>query len=290
MLFLSSAIPRRLGGALLWALLIGSVTPGVAAQVGMDMFSFYGEPVETTVGHLEWNPREYHGRAVRIEGRLERLMNGRLILKDGVDKVMLLPVVEMDQSDLFELMTVPVEIVGVARELPDRQATCTYRGQETPESKCRDPLLPVLPDRGQRLDWPKVSVSYWAISDATPIQSVDLWESPSSSVIENVAAAPESFDEQNVTVVGQFRGANLFGDLPVDSRRKDSDWVIADGPAAVWVTGKKPKGRGWQLDLHSKSDSRWWMEVVGEVEAQDGVTYIRAREVSLRPAPAGHRE
>jgi hypothetical protein len=54
----------------------------------------------------------------------------------------------------------------------------------------------------------------------------------------------------------------------------------------VWVTGKKPRGKGWRLDPRLESDSRWWLEVEGSVEVAGGVVYIRAKRVSLtKPAP-----
>ena len=59
-----------------------------------------------------------------------------------------------------------------------------------------------------------------------------------------------------VTVRGQFRGENLFGDLPSASRRRSADWVIKDDVFAVWVTGKKPKGPGWSLDAGPEARHR----------------------------------
>jgi len=33
----------------------------------------------------------------------------------------------------------------------------------------------------------------------------------------------------------------------------------------VWVTGKKPRGKGWSLELDYEPDGRFWLEVTGEV-------------------------
>ena len=86
-------------------------------------------------------------------------------------------------------------------------------------------------------------------------------------------------------VRGQFRGRNLFEDLPGESRRGSSDWVIQDQGVAVWVTGKAPKGDGWSLDLDRRSESVRWVEVEGEVSARDGVVYVKAKSVSLVAGP-----
>jgi len=66
-------------------------------------------------------------------------------------------------------------------------------------------------------------------------------------------------------VLGQFRGHNLFGDLPERLWGRDDDWVLRSGEGAVWVTGKKPRGKGWSLELDYEPDGRFWLEVTGEV-------------------------
>ncbi len=87
-------------------------------------------------------------------------------------------------------------------------------------------------------------------------------------------------------MVGKFRGRNLYGDLPGTSQQKGADWVIKDDMFAVWVTGKKPKGSGWELDATLKRDTGKWIEVVGRPETRRGVTYLRAIKVSLTTAPS----
>ena len=97
------------------------------------------------------------------------------------------------------------------------------------------------------------------------------------------ARDPGKNDGKTVRVFGQFRGRNLFGDLPSRSQASSDDWVIKDDLFAVWVSGKKSKGSGWALDASLKRDTGKWMEVVGRVETRNGVVYIRASEVN-RPA------
>jgi len=84
-----------------------------------------------------------------------------------------------------------------------------------------------------------------------------------------------------VTVTGVFRGANLFEDLPPESRRDESDWVLQDGPFSIWVTGKAPKGKGFALDPRSRSDCRYRLEATGKVSTANGFIYLRAS--SLQP-------
>ena len=56
---------------------------------------------------------------------------------------------------------------------------------------------------------------------------------------------------QRVTLVGQFRGRNLFGDLPESPISDKWEYVIRSADAAVWVMGLQPKGKGFNFDATS---------------------------------------
>lgn len=102
--------------------------------------------------------------------------------------------------------------------------------------------------------------------------------------IEDLIARPANLAKETVRVRGQFRGKNLFGDVPGDGAPADG-WVIKDGGYAVWVAGKRPRGDGWSLDPESRSDSARWLEVEGRIEKKDGLTLLRATKVALVPPP-----
>jgi hypothetical protein len=91
-----------------------------------------------------------------------------------------------------------------------------------------------------------------------------------------------------VRVVGRFRGRNLFGDLPPRSQKGAQDWVIKSERAAVWITGHKPGGEGWALDLESAGANEW-LEVVGRPRVRSGVAYLQAAKVALVAPPRGAR-
>jgi hypothetical protein len=103
--------------------------------------------------------------------------------------------------------------------------------------------------------------------------------------LEDLVTKTGSFDGKVVTVKGQFRGGNLFGDLPSASRQRSSDWVIKEDLFAAWVTGKKPKGPGWTLDAGLKRDTGKWLQVTGRVLVRKGVVTIQATDVVLSKAP-----
>ncbi len=108
------------------------------------------------------------------------------------------------------------------------------------------------------------------------------------TTLEDLVTKPGKLDGRMVRVKGQFRGSNLFGDLPASSRRRGSDWVIKEELFAAWVTGRKPKGSGWVFDAGLKRDTGKWLQVTGRVATEKGVVTLDAVDVSLtrEPGPA----
>ena len=126
---------------------------------------------------------------------------------------------------------------------------------------------------------------FWSYSEAELDNGEKGRPSPTGLLaIEDLVGRPAGLAKETVRVRGQFRGKNLFGDLAVAGAPPDG-WVIKDGDSAVWVAGRRPKGNGWSLDPESRSDTARWVEVVGKIETKDGVTVLRAGQVSLVPAP-----
>jgi hypothetical protein len=245
---------------------------------------WYGEPLEVSVASLSRTLGTLQGQAVRVRGDLVPAEGNALSLREGGDAVLLIPVVELRLPELSSLIGRRVEVLGAARRLPERQDRVPCHDvQAAPESWCEDPELPPLPDRGGHPTWPRNSVTFWGIIDATPGARAEA--NREASALQAVVADPSRFEDSDVTLVGRFRGANLFGDLPTTTRLDEADWVIADGDAALWVTGKPPRGDGWRLSLRDESESRWWIEVRGRIEVRDGIPYLQAKQLRLRPAP-----
>jgi hypothetical protein len=99
--------------------------------------------------------------------------------------------------------------------------------------------------------------------------------------LEALVRSPEAAAGRSITVQGTFRGANLFEDLPPETRHDPGDWVLKDGPFSVWVTGRAPKGKGFSLDPRSRSDCDWRLEVTGKVETASRYVYLRAKSLAL---------
>ena len=99
--------------------------------------------------------------------------------------------------------------------------------------------------------------------------------------LEQLVRRPARYQGRTIVVRGQFRGRNLFGDMPSESELRSSDWVLRDGAFFIWVTASAPKGKGFRLDASSRSDCVHRLEVEGRPEVRDGLVYLRAREVRI---------
>ena len=110
---------------------------------------------------------------------------------------------------------------------------------------------------------------------------------PPAPTVRSIALEPDRYADQRVTVTGRFRGRNLYGDLPNAPGRTRWDFVLQTADAAVWVTGLRPRGRGFSLDVNAKVDTGRWLEVSGVVKTGRGLVWIEATEAELsKPSEA----
>ena len=104
--------------------------------------------------------------------------------------------------------------------------------------------------------------------------------------VRGLALEPWRFVGKTVTVVGNFRGRNLFGDLPGAPNQGPYDFVIKATDGAVWVTGQRPRGRGFDLDVDRRIDSNRWLEVTGTVVIDRGLVRIAVTRLATASAPS----
>ena len=254
---------RPLQPGILVAVLSLAVSGPAFAQFGGGGVSryetMYGDPVDVSIEDLTRNPEQYMGKAVRTKARLEIPMGVRgvyMLAEFAAAKVPIVPVQEIAsefESQARTWLGATVEVTGVF-------------------------------DRGNNTAYPYY-IQFWKfdgppepVDEKKPIESKDV-------SLEALVSKPGSRDGQTVRVVGKFRGHNLYGDLPVSSSRVSADWVIKDDVWSIWITGKKPKGAGWELDPKLKRDTGKWVEVIGKPETQKNITYLKALLISLTSPP-----
>jgi hypothetical protein len=224
----------------------------------------YGTPVDVSLSDLVQNPMAYSNRAVRTTGRLEmsptiQQRRTYILTDSAVDSALLQPVPEIGaefESDAMRFLGRQTQITGLVQEL---------------NSNLGDPTQP------------RIAITFWQFMGPPeevkgPLKFVDV-------SLESLVSRPGREDGKTVRVVGKFRGRNLYGDLPSRSERASGDWVIKDDLYAVWVSGRKPKGSGWELDANLKRDTGKWIEVIGKPETRNGVTYVRAAQVRITDPP-----
>ena len=104
--------------------------------------------------------------------------------------------------------------------------------------------------------------------------------------LREIALTPARFADRGVTVTGRFRGRNLFGDLASALNRSRWDFVLQSADAALWVSGVRPRGSGFELDPGAKVDTGRWLEVSGTVRSENSLVWIDGESLRLTKAPS----
>jgi hypothetical protein len=128
--------------------------------------------------------------------------------------------------------------------------------------------------------WPKPGEELVLnVTSVTPAQPA------TTPTIRALALEPWKFEGQRVTLVGQFSGRNLLGDLPAAPARGRYDFVLRSADAAVWVTGLRPRTRGVELSVDARVDTRRWVQVTGTVTRERGLVMIEGMTFAEASAP-----
>ena len=237
---------------------------GLAAPAGAQMNQYeaqYGQTVEVSVDNLLQMPEQYLDKAVRTRGQLEMIPRGTEIAYG------------LRGTFGGYLYVYPRNEVSYEWE----QGARRWTGKEVEVSGS------VGSGRDQQTGNAIVYIAIW--SYLGPPDEKKKGVAAPETTLEDLISRPEQFDGKTVSVRGQFRGENLFGDLPSSSRARSSDWVIKEDLFAVWVTGKKPKGAGWSLDASLKRDTGKWLQVMGRVRVANRVVTLEAVDVTLSKPP-----
>ena len=214
----------------------------------------------TTVTAIKNFAGFYNGQAVLVRGEL-RDSETKPILTAGEDFVRLLGKDTLPENGTYDVRG---QVLDIGRLQPD------------------DPRLSGVDLRVFGIDqadrWPRqgeiVVLKVSSLEKAAPL--------PAPS-IRALALDPERYLDQRVTVKGQFRGRNIYGDVPqapTAAAEKQGEFVLRSADAALWAIGKKPKGKGFQLDTESRIDTHRWLEVSGTVRQARGLVYIEVETLT----------
>lgn len=221
----------------------------------------------TTIAALRSYPGFYHQQTVSVIGA---------VTGDRVETALL-------ASD-------EATISLVVRELP-REGKLEARGQflDIGRMSQEDPrLIPFnLADRIRTKypeRWPRPGEELVLMLSGTlpPPPPADAAAPP----LRTVALEPARFEGQRLTIVGQFRGRNLFGDLPEAPVPAKFQFVLRSSDTALWVMGVQPKGKTFNFDPTKRLDAGRWVKVQGTVRMAKGLTWLEGTSIELAQAPA----
>jgi len=247
------------------AALAAALGPGPARAQG-SAESRYGRAADVQISDLAQSPSSYYDQLIRTKGRLNTdvgLSRTYLLQDDFGNSVRIVPAADVAREfdeRAHRLVGRPLEVMGVFHQLSS-------------PSQMQQPGVAVA------------GIIEFVEFTGPPEERKGELKAPEVR-LEKLVGQPGTRDGQMVRVVGKFRGQNLYGDLPSHSQRHSADWVIKDDVYAVWVTGRKPKGSGWELDAGLRRDTGKWIEVIGVPETMGGVTYLKAERVALTTAPS----
>jgi hypothetical protein len=119
--------------------------------------------------------------------------------------------------------------------------------------------------------------------------------------IRTVANPPDRYIDRKVTVTGRFSGRSADPDGPSMLKplgRSRWDFILQADDAAIWISGRRPRGKDFDLDPESPADAKTgrWLRVTGFVRVNTpGGTcvppsycrqvWIEATEIELTDPP-----
>lgn len=122
------------------------------------------------------------------------------------------------------------------------------------------------------------------------VNGVTKVDAATQATVRALALEPWRFDGQTITVTGQFRGRNLFGDLAGSPARSKYDFVLRGAEGAVWVTGLRPRGKTFDLDVDARVDTSRWVTVTGVVARERTLVTIQATKIESALPPAARAD
>ena len=213
----------------------------------------------TTIDALRRFSGYFHLQNVVLRG--EFVENGRRVLLRGGDSEM--------QVMLNDVNTIdgPVEVRGQLIDIGRLTAS--------------DPRLGRYDNKPDPDHWPMPGEEL-----VLSVTNVAKAEPESMPTIRSMALEPWKFEGQSVTVTGQFGGRNLFGDLPAAPAKDKYDFVLRTTEGGIWITGLRPKGKNFDLNVDAKVDTSHWLQVSGMVKRERGMVLLEAKTIMPAQAPA----
>jgi hypothetical protein len=213
----------------------------------------------TTIDALRQFPGFYHLQNVLLRGD---------IVEDG-KRLML-------RADEHDIRIVLADGAAAKKGLVEARGVLYDVGRLEPS----DPRVSSVAEGREADHWPKPGEEL-----IVRVSNVSEAQTATTASVRSLTLEPWKFDGQTVTIVGNFRGRNLFGDLAGSPNKSKFDFVLRGTEGAIWVTNLRPKGDKFDLDINRRVDSDRWLEVTGKVVHDRGLVSIDGARVRLAKAP-----
>lgn len=203
--------------------------------------------------------------------------------------VLIAPVSRLDSGELRADADAPAPIRVVFKgAVPDGPSEIRGEFWDVGRMTASDPRLVPFDVRATfgfdpESGWPRPgqvrAIIATAIAAARPAPSASVTPAsaaPSPS-LRSVVLYPDRFVNERITLIGQFAGRNVLGDLPDAPGQSRFDFVVRSTDAAVWVTNLQPRGRDFELSLDTRVDTGRWVEVTGTLRQARGLQWLDAQ-------------
>jgi hypothetical protein len=217
----------------------------------------------TTVGALVAYPVFFHTQPVRVRGTFRAEHDDQVLV--GGDASVLVVGREAtgapaDTSSVFEVTGVFLDVGRLTEGDPRLTGIDVNRLSQ------------------ERLQKPWPGVGELLLLHADSVNRAEPFHAPT---IRSLALAPERYVDSRVTVVGRFRGRNLYGDQPDAPGRSRWDFVLQSADASIWIVGLRPQGQGFNLKVDARVDTGRWLEVSGLVHRERHLVLLEGTSVTL---------
>lgn len=217
----------------------------------------------TTVTAVVAYPVFFQGQRVRVRSEIRQSEDDRWLDAEG-QRLFLVPTSE-SRSELGRASGLH-EILGVFWDV----------GRLEPEDPRLGSDVRALAQRVTGKDWPGRGELLLLIVDA--LESAQPFSAPS---VRALALDPDRYADQQVTLTGRFRARNLYGDLPDSPTKGRWDFIIQSADASIWVTGIRPRGKGFDFNVNQRLDTGRWLEVAGRARSGGGLAWLEATLVTI---------
>jgi hypothetical protein len=193
----------------------------------------------------------------------------------------------VENGSRFVLRSDDRELRAFLKDGSARSGPVEVRGQIFDVGRLQpdDPRLSGVTEGRDPANWPKPGEEI--VVNVTAVAEAQAATTPS---VRALALEPWKFDGQTVTVTGNFRGRNLFGDVPDAPGKSRYDFVLRGAEGAIWVTGLRPRGKGFDLDVDRRTDTGQWLQVTGTVTRNRGLVLLSATQLAAGKAPDAEPE